>query len=299
MSRPRQLSERARALLAEPAVTRKAALNDEQPFLRYAKAIEYGDRLEATYDHPRVIRPPCVILVGATNNGKSRILNRFVENHPRVDDPDTEASDVPVLLLQLAAPDPRALFITMLRNLNCPVQYKNSIFELQDQAFLVGRAVGLKVLVVDEFSNMLNGTPSKQRSFLAYLRVLSNELKINIVCAGLPEAMQALASDTQLNSRFKALVLPRWSVGDQSRQLLATLEATLPLREQSHLGSRDIASQIISLSGGSIGEIVEIVKLAFFAAIDSGAERITPEIIGRLDYVHPDERRRRVGLAIV
>ena len=64
--------------------------------------------------------------------------------------------------------------------------------------------------------------------FLQLLRFLSNELRLAFVGVGVPEAPNALLSDSQLRSRFTDIELPPWSLGDDLRDFVTRLTWSLP-----------------------------------------------------------------------
>ena len=148
------------------------------------------------------------------------------------------------------------------------------------------------LLIIDEVHNLLSGTQLLQRRMLNLLRWLGNELQIPIVAAGTAEALHAIQSDDQLANRFEPIALPRWSYGEEYRELLRTLEALLPLRCPSHLAGSALAEKILSAAEGILGEVVSIVTRAAVRAVTSGSESITAKLIDETGFISPSQRRR-------
>lgn len=137
---------------------------------------------------------------------------------------------------------------------------------------------------------MLAGSPRQQRVFLQLLRFLSNELGVALVCAGAPEARQALLTDPQLRSRFIEVELPPWRDGEDLRVFLARLVQSLPLRQPSPVDSRALRRLVATRSAGLTWTICKAFERAAVAAITSGRERLD-----RSSFEDPETWR---GLAI-
>jgi hypothetical protein len=84
---------------------------------------------------------------------------------------------------------------------------------------------------------------------------LSNELQIPIVVAGTHDAFNAIQTDPQLANRFEPAPLPRWTMNEDYLRLLASFEVGLGLEQPSHLIEPALATKILVLTGGTIGEI--------------------------------------------
>ena len=264
-------------------------------WMSYTTAQTILAALEDLLHFPKRLRMPNVLLAGPTNNGKTMILDKFRRNHPRleaIDAPDGIAR-VPVLKVQMPpGPDERRFFGVILDALGLPGSPSERIATRQDAALRLMRLTGVRVLVIDEAHNLLSGTSLQQRRMLNVLRWIGNELQIPLVAAGTAEALRAIQSDDQLANRFKPMTLPPWRDGSEFRRLMATLEATLPLRQASHLNEDALAEPILSRSEGILGEMVALVAKAAERAILSGTESITAKIVSDANFLAPTVRRR-------
>ena len=156
------------------------------------------------------------------------------------------------------------------------------------------RATGVRMLVIDEVHNMLCGSRDQQRRFLNLLRWLGNELQIPLVAVGTAEGLRAIQSDDQLANRFTPFGLPPWEGGAEFSRLVNTLEASMPLKAASGLSATPMAQRLLSISEGILGEVVTIVTRAAVAAIETGEERIRPEMLDDAGFISPSERRHAV-----
>ena len=124
------------------------------------------------------------------------------------------------------------------------------------------------------------------------IKYLGNELEISIVAAGTHDAFNAILTDPQLANRFEPALLPRWTMNDDYLRLLASFEVALPLEHPSRLIEPPLATKILSLSGGTIGEISTLLSRAAFMGVERGIERITSAVLDSCGYLSPSERRR-------
>ncbi len=156
--------------------------------------------------------------------------------------------------------------------------------------------INVRMLIIDEIQHVLAGPLLKQRHFLNVIKYMGNELQIPIVAAGTHDAFNAIQIDPQLANRFEPALLPRWTMNDDYLRLLSSFEVALPLDQPSGLMEPALATKILSLSGGTIGEISTLLRRAALRAIEDGAERISSTTLDSCGYVAPSERRR-VALA--
>ena len=137
-----------------------------------------------------------------------------------------------------------------------------------------------KVLLVDELNSLLAGSVTRQGLVLNTLKYLSNEVKISIVASGTKDALQALATDDQLENRFPPLLLPRWAgATEEYRALVASFESTLPLRNASRLSASEPAKLLYGCTDGTTGALAELLRRCAVEAIANKSERITTDII--------------------
>lgn len=259
-------------------------------WIAYARAEAALAALEDLLAFPQRTRMPNLLLVGATNNGKTMIVEKFKRAYPRIDPaPERDGiANVAVVKMQMPpAPDERRFFGAIMESLGiaCTAADANSTLRLL-------RAVGARMLVMDELHNILSGTRDRQRRLLNSLRWIGNELQIPLVGVGTAEALQAIRSDDQLVNRFEPFSLPLWRDDESYRRLLATLEAVLPLRRPSDLAQTKLASKIFSASEGVLGEIITIITRAAVLAVQTGVESISAKLIDQAGYIPPSERRR-------
>ncbi|WP_156424668.1 TniB family NTP-binding protein [Arthrobacter sp. EpRS71] len=260
-------------------------------WIGYPKALDAVARLEILFSWPKKQRMPNLLLVGPTNNGKTMIVERFHRMHPPVTGPDGE--NIPVVCMQMPSEPSELRFYTALLNaMGAPFRSNLRLPEAERLALSLLREVEARMLVIDEFHNVLAGHGEKRREFLNLLRYLGNELRIPLVGVGTREAYLAVRSDDQLENRFEPFILPLWEVGLEARSLLASFAAAFPLRLPSVIETEDMARYLLARSEGTIGELAHLLTAAAVAAVETGEERINHRTLTRADYIGPSERRR-------
>ena len=148
------------------------------------------------------------------------------------------------------------------------------------------------MLFSSKIHHVLAGPLLKQRHFLNVIKYMGNELQIPIVAAGTHDAFNAIQIDPQLANRFEPALLPRWTMSEDYLRLLASFEPSLRLEQSSNLIEPVVATKILTLSGGTIGEISTLLTRAALRAIEDGSEHIASSTLDSCGYVAPSERRR-------
>lgn len=262
-------------------------------WIGYPRAQEILDRMENLLTQPKFHRMPNLLIVGDTNNGKTMLVQRFCNRHKPDDNVNGEAAIVPVLFMQAPpVPDESRFYNAILELLFAPYKSGDRADRKQFQAIKLLRAVGLKMLVIDEIHHILAGTLTKQKAFLNVIKYLGNELQVPIVGVGTRDAFRAIQTDPQLSNRFDREVLPRWNNDEDFLRLLATFERAVPLRQPSNLIDGALADKIYSMSEGYIGEISRLLVLAAIHAVKTRHEHIDKKILDHVDWTAPSERRK-------
>jgi hypothetical protein len=280
----------ARAIARLPAAERLRHLRADR-WIGYSRATAALERLEELFCWPDTQRMPNLLLIGPTNNGKSMIIEKFRRTHPPVSHPDRE--HIPALVVQMPS-DPSVIrfYVAVLAALGAPLRPRQRLAELEQVTLSLLRAVGVRILVIDELHNVLAGRGEGRREFLNLIRFLGNELRIPLVGVGTREAYLAIRSDDQLENRFQPFPLPRWEPDGEARSLLASFAASFPLRHRSSIATGDMARYLLTRSEGTIGELARLLTEAAAAAIESGEEAINQRTLLMADYAGPTERRR-------
>ena len=285
----------ARVVAELPDQERVDHIRSEEWWVGYRRAQAMLERLEDLFRHgPGQLRPPNLLILGPTNNGKSMIAEKFRRDHEAGPTRDADAETIPVVAVQMPTePTVTRFYASLLSRLGAPTRPGLRKYDLEQILLRVLRGVKARALLIDELHNMLAGAPTARREFLNLLRWLGNELRIPLVGLGTRDAYIAIRSDPQLENRFEPLVLPLWKAGPDATRLLASFAAALPLRQPSELHRPDLIHTVLTRSGGTIGEITALLRAAAVAAVGTD-EAITERTLELAEYRGPAERRHAV-----
>lgn len=262
-------------------------------WIAYARAKMALKRLEELMLWPKKQRMPNLLMVGPTNNGKSKIVEKFRREHMIAEFGEFDLGAIPIVVVQVPSEPGTGRFYSMILNsIGAPIRPRAQVAELEQLTLRLFRTVKVKILIIDELHNVLAGSLHARRGFLNLLRFLGNELQIPIVGVGTREAYMAIRSDDQLENRFDPFMLPVWEEGEELRSLMASFAAALPLKQPSKIATASMSKYILTKTGGTIGEMARLLNAAAIEAVNSGEESINEKTLKFAEYQSPVERRR-------
>lgn len=254
--------------------------------------------LDDLMNYPRKIRMPNFAIIGDTNNGKSFILDRFVSKNSRPFDPNEENTTLSIVHIRLRPKaDETRLYNAILSSLFASGPDRESTDAKLDRIHRLFFQLETQVLVVDEFQHSTCGTKQKIRELLNAIKNVGSDLKISVVIGGTPEVLNVLQSDPQIANRFQPHHLRRWNMRDEFLSLLATIQLKLKLRNDYDLTNDPIAKRLLLLSGGIIGDLVDLLVYLAVHAIRTGAEAITEKMLNieylrQIGWTPPSQRTK-------
>lgn len=248
-------------------------------FVLHRRAEDVLTDLEMLYRMEDAVRPQGRLIVGRPLMGKSTIFDEFLRNHRASDNPEGDAAVVPVLLVQYPEAASEGIYPEILAKLNARLPVNAQPRIQRKAAVELLKSIGLRVLLIDELHNVLEGSANAQRKGLNSIKYLMNELRRPVVCAGTLEVFNAIKTDPQLDSRLKRLPLTRFKDDADFQELLAGFELLLPLREASGLYDEMFSTQIFQVTKGIVGDVVDLLNNAAIYAIENGLECITEDVI--------------------
>lgn len=272
----------------------------KQRWINYPKADEILKNLEMLLIMPKSDRMQNLLIMGESNNGKTTLAKRFVNQHPpyletAVDEQFNTVIEIvvrPVIMVQCPhIPHERTLYYNILDQLNLPYRKSTRPEYLKQTVINAMIDMKVKILILDEIHFLLDGSPLKQREFLNLIRYISNQSQVSIVALGTDEASFAIKAERQLDTRFDKITIPRWNCNTDFARLLATIERFLPFSEPSNLAGKTISQEIHKMSHGVLGEILRVLRLAALKAIENNEPNITIETLKSLKFVSPFDSR--------
>jgi len=281
------------AEMADKDVEARIAYIQRDRFVPHSQAEEILGELETLYRMEDAVRPQGRLLVGRSLMGKSTILDEFMRNHRASDNPDGEAAVVPVVSVQYPDQAREGIFPEILARLNAHVPTNSKSQDLRRNAVDLLRRLGMRILLIDEFHNILEGSASAQRKALNSVKYLMNELRRPVVVAGTLDVLNAIKSDDQIASRLRPIPLTRFEDDQRFQELLAGFEMVIPLREPSGLADPVLSTRIYEHTLGVVGHVADLLNKSAILAIEDGTEMITAEIIEATKWEVRDDQKIR------
>lgn len=264
-------------------------------WINLATAKSVIDKLQAMLDAPRVTKPPCLLLIGNPDSGKSSIFERFLKLHAPDGEPTSPLAQSPVVAISCPeGRDRSAIYVRILTALFARFKPAEKPEFLRAQVIRLFRDLNVRMLLIDELHDALRGTVGEQNSLRTAIKDLTNVTKVNIAAAGIQTARTFFAIDTQMTSRFRHTIeLPVWKAGDELGELLASLERRIPLRKASGLKEPAMLAAILRRSEGNLGDICNLVQEAAISAINDPKrpEMIDVDRIKTFEWTSPSSRR--------
>jgi len=249
-------------------------------------------RLDALLrDGPGQIRPSNLLLAGATNNGKSWIVERFRRAHAVP--PGEDAEHLPVVVMQMPTePTVSRFYAALLTNIGALALRR------------AGRQTGIGTVDLARAARRWCEGADHRRAAQHACRhphgrervpepaALARQRAARAACGCRhPRRMARDPHRPAAGERFEPFVLPSWRPGPEAVRLLQGFATLLPLRCPSDLRGTELVRGVIARTGGTIGEAA--------AAIQGGEERITAGVLDRATYLGPGERRLIVERELV
>jgi len=276
--------------------TERIEFAQKDRWIPYPLAQNLLDELERLRRYPDSSRPPNLLLVANSNNGKSTLVEHFRDQHPPINDPRSGRTQRPVVLIDApATPSEDRLYTHLLQKIGAVFKIRDPVDRKLFVLIELLHKIGTKVLIIDEINNTLAGNTTQRQSALNAIKEISNNLRRPLVLTGTHLAQSVLRDDEQLQNRFPPQVLVRWSLDREFQQLLVSFEMTLPLKKPSKLASEEMAILLLEMSGGLIGDLSNLLKLAAEQAIRDGSECITRSLLLKLNWLPPGKRSAAAG----
>lgn len=249
---------------------------NEKIWIPYPKAIIIIEELNNILNHSKKENIENIVIMGDQNNGKSTILNKFTKDNP----PYTKIKNFwPVIKFSAPIyPSENTLYEKILDEIKILYDSNDSTKKKQDKVLDILGYLETKIMIIDDFHNILNNKVEKQRRFIKALKYLGNKLQISIVISGRTNIQNPF-----ITNDFRNIIsIDKWKLDINFVRLIASFEIALPLSEPSFLYKGDSLKILYNLSEGNIGKLNNIIQQAATIAFQTNINKITPKIIDSL-----------------
>jgi hypothetical protein len=239
------------------------------------------------FNRPVCIRPPCLAIIGNSNEGKTAVVNRFVRdlggdavkifgNH----------DEMPIVLVEMPprATEPRVcLAIARALGLTGYANSKSRI--VSDHVYRALIAKKVRILILMEFQHMAPLPKCEREVVLDMVKGISNQ-GVNVIAVGTEQAKEMLAEDEQVANRMRVVRVRGFAQGEQLQDFLHSLESFYPLTKPSGLADKKMMTQIYRRTNGVTGEVVALCNAAAVWAVRNNRECIDNEAL-KLAFLPP------------
>ncbi|AYR23368.1 TniB family NTP-binding protein [Herbaspirillum rubrisubalbicans] len=274
------------ALLSVPE-RRRIILADK--WFNYDGARELMAHMEWLYEHPTVDRPPNMLLTGDSNSGKSALLKRLMSKYPSRYDPNDSADYVPILRIDMptSCPPVKLFLAEFISALRLPLLSNATAVTMKAQMDRVLPKLGTKIIIIDEFQTILNGSPKAAINIRDELTLLSNRYRLPIILTGMDSARTVMRGDPQLDNRFEKFQIKRITDQKTAGAIVKKWLGECPLQKRSTIDFWLLTDHVIRNSGGLIGHMMAFLQRASEFAIDSGEESFTENTLRKMRWSMP------------
>lgn len=286
------LGETSRQLLGRTDAERIEYIKTAK-WIDYTAAKKVLAELEELITWPEDLRPPCRLIVGDSNNGKTALIDRFLKKYSPNPNLGGDAMVLPVVAISALRADEKALYDWLSTAMFETFNPKLSVAESQKWIISVLRRLKPKLIIIDEAHELSKGPNRSVLACQSALKAITNLARVPIAAFGTDAALNAFSLDDQIENRFEPVFLPRWKPSKDYRGLLVAFESILPLRNPSNLKQTVIAREILDRTGGLLGEIRKLLTDSAIYAIENKLEQITLAVIKQCKYRPVRERRTK------
>lgn len=246
------------------------------------------DRIEKSFSLAENAQEPiCVALIGPSRVGKSTVLKKCNQNHPR--EHAKEGWIIPILHVSAPAkPTVKGLAEVMLEAFGID-RARGTEIQLTRELRTLMRNCGTRMLMIDEFQHFFDkGTRSVMHHVSDWLKILVDDVKCALVVAGLPSCRAVIEQNEQLAGRFQAPVqLARfsWRTDEEIQEfksILGAYEEELRIQfDVPGFTSDEMAFAFYGATGGLIGYLVKLLRQSVCTANKENKRQITHQDFDR------------------
>ena len=207
-----------------------------------------------------------LLLKGNTNSGKTRILRKFKKRIEQerggeitVGDYKQKISLHPIVYISTPPLKMLFMFRDILKQLNAPCPARTSQDELLEKVIESLIESEVRMLILDEFQNVLEGEKGNLPLLTKTLLHISTKAGVSLVLAGTPEIDVAISKHDPLRNRLLLFKTSIWSRGKDFQDFLMAMGASRNLIYHPLLHSPKMAKKIFDMTEGIIGEVSNVL----------------------------------------
>jgi hypothetical protein len=244
-----------------------------------------------------------VIISGASGTGKTTALTQLGRTHELVTRSRHPGDDsrLPVIYVTVPpAATPRMLAAEFARFLGLEFPARANLADITNTVCAVAAHVHAGLVLVDEIHNIRLATRSGAEAS-DQLKYLAERLPATFAYAGVDVESQGLfagARGRQIAGRFTVIPAAPFGYGTSGQRgtwqaMLTAMETMLRLHRHTPGTLPGLAEFLYRRSSGMIGSLSQLIRGAAILAIETGAEKITRDLLGAVPVDYAAERASR------
>ncbi|GEM49553.1 TniB family NTP-binding protein [Deinococcus cellulosilyticus] len=239
-------------------------------------------RLSFLVTDPPRHRERSLALIGPANSGKSRLITQFMKMHPAVFGEELDLK--PILLLRMSPLRNTSQLVDRLLALVTPVKVSGNEDARTEHLLNLLDVVGTRVIVLDEFHDVLSVGTQTRHHMLTKIKDLNNA-GLRIVPVGTERMVDALSINPEPSTRFTRTKMDALTFEDSLGVALAFF-AHLKLEEWTDTYQK-AAEMVYVRTSGIIGNQLDVLEDVVLQATQSGAKvtsRLYQDTLERLGF---------------
>lgn len=275
------LSKTARSLIDASDQRRIQHILSER-FINYGRISTLLNEVTFLIKRPKCTRASGIIVQGEPAQGKTMFAHAIGRRFPPQPATEEHAPTRPVVMISMSgAHEARAIHTRILTALDAVAPISMRQTDREEMTLQLLHEAQTQLLVLDEIQDVLRRTKRQRQNALDAIKYIMNTLTLAVLALGTEPAKVAFSEDRHMAARFRLVELPLWKPNRELVALLKAFEASMPLREPSHLSDPLLMRQLIKQTKRTLGSIASTVMYAGVYAVLDGSERITAEHLER------------------
>jgi hypothetical protein len=281
------MSKKDRPDYSKMSVNKRLGLA-EKIYIGYPRLDEMLKKIEHCHQHSKLAaEPECLLITGETGAGKTTLYKRYERRYPRYE--DEGGVMIPVLSTTIPVPATvKSLATRLLIAMGDPMAEMGTVVAKSIRLQRLIEECNVELIIIDEFQHFIDRDSSKVLQTVSdWLKDLLNGTRKPIVLIGMPNSVEVLHSNRQLNRRFAvrdSLESFGWATSQEKkdfRKFLNALDDMIPLMERSNLADPNIAYPIYCATEGNVANVMTLIRRAVAVALESLMEKLTLEVLAQ------------------